>query len=64
MSATCLVLKAFDEEEKDEAINPRLVALKLLGYKTHFLREIQSRSVGLTKSMSSTSLKPSHPLLK
>ena len=46
ISATCLVFKAFDEEDRDDAGNPRPVALKLLRYKTHFLREIQCRSVG------------------
>ena len=45
-SATCFVYRAVDEEDRDESGNPKRVALKLMRYKSQFLRELKARQFG------------------
>ena len=45
-SATCFVYRAVDEEDRDESGNPKRVALKLMRYKSQFLRELKAREYG------------------
>jgi serine/threonine protein kinase/ankyrin repeat protein len=43
VSATCYVYRALDENTLDETGNPIKVALKLMRFKSHFIREVASR---------------------
>ena len=45
-SATCFVYRAVDEEDRDESNHPKRVALKLMRYKSKFLRELKARQFG------------------
>jgi hypothetical protein len=45
-SATCFVYRAVDEEDRDESNHPKRVALKLMRYKSQFLRELKARQFG------------------